>query len=168
MINGVARKQPLPKSFFCGISAGQRIRRAYCLPLSFRPIAQPRRGFVGQPRIIVKPSPDFGPFGRSFWPTATSPEAVSDPEPPWDCPLPDSFFSPRKLPARPAGALRHCGNPDFSAECLGFVAGFPGELRQLSAEMAVARGLPVNWPAKVERVDDSLRCELEVFANQTG
>src|SRR5207245_1387764 len=60
----------------------------------------------------------------------------------------------------------HGGDTRFATQGLGPICFLPGEGRQLATEMAVAGSLSVNRPAQVQRLDDTARRQLEVFANE--
>src|SRR5580700_8038332 len=44
----------------------------------------------------------------------------------------------------------------------GLVSGFPGEIRISAPKVPIGRGLEVNRPAKIQRVDDALGRQLEM------
>ena len=60
----------------------------------------------------------------------------------------------------------NCAPPFGTALGVGLVGLLPGELRQLAAEVAVAGGFLVDRPTQVQRLDDALRRQLEVLADQ--
>src|SRR5262245_50849272 len=66
---------------------------------------------------------------------------------------------------RPVLPLDHRGNAGFLAQGRRLVGLLPRERRQLAAEVTVPRGLAVNWPPQLERVDDALRRQFEVLAD---
>src|SRR5207237_7935379 len=57
-------------------------------------------------------------------------------------------------------------HPGGLLERLGLVGLLPGEARALAAEVAVPRGLAVDRPAQVQRLDDALGRQLEVLADE--
>src|SRR5262245_55306063 len=64
-----------------------------------------------------------------------------------------------------------CGRvlePGRLLERLRLVRLLPGELRPFTTEMAVAGRLLVDRPAQVERLDDPLRGQFEVLADETN
>src|ERR1019366_2665340 len=56
--------------------------------------------------------------------------------------------------------------PGIAGELRRFVGGFPSEVRVAAPEVPVRRGLPVNRPPQIERLDNPARRQLEVRANQ--
>src|SRR5206468_1661711 len=71
----------------------------------------------------------------------------------------------RTTPSRRTLAHRG-GDAGLLAQGVGLVGPLPGEGRQFAAEVAVPRRLPVDRPPQVQRLDDALRRQLEVLADQ--
>src|SRR5205814_10702037 len=61
-----------------------------------------------------------------------------------------------------------CRGAYLVTECLGLVGAFPGERRQLAAEVTVAGRFAVDRPAQIQRLDDAARRQLEVLAKELG
>src|ERR1035441_2387481 len=61
-----------------------------------------------------------------------------------------------------------CRQARLLAQGRGFVRSFPREVGVRTAEMPVGRGLPVNRTTQIQRLDNALRGQLEIGANQIG
>src|SRR5579872_1010098 len=56
----------------------------------------------------------------------------------------------------------------FFSQLCSFVGSFPSEVFVAAPEVSVCRGLAVNRTAQIQRLDNSLRGQLEVFTDQIG
>src|SRR5262245_51705288 len=65
-----------------------------------------------------------------------------------------------------AALLATCSSPRVCLECSRLVRALPGELRLVAAEVPVGGGLEVDRPQQVERLDDALGTQVEVFLHQ--
>src|SRR4051812_30558197 len=69
---------------------------------------------------------------------------------------------------RSRGLLCGCDASSRSGtlECGRLVGGFPAEVALFASEVAISRSLLVDRTAQIQRLDDALRSELEMLANE--
>src|SRR5207253_9039196 len=74
--------------------------------------------------------------------------------------------SPSWLPLPSHCLANRLAQTGVTGQLGGLVRGFPGEVRIVASKMAVSRGLAVDGPPQIERLDNALGREFEIGSYQ--